>query len=250
MNWFPAFTAFALGCPAQPQVTAQVVPVRFHPRGEEDVLLEGVLHLPTDAKPPFPAVIVCHPDPRMGGTMDDVVVHACSRALIGRGTAVLRFNFRGVEGSTGEFDDGVGGVRDVLGALDYLRGRDGIDRDRIFLGGYSFGAAMALKALPEAGDVRGYAAVALPFTGEPAQREEFAFIEQTEAPLFVVIGEMDQYGSGEAIRRFLEDKQAEAKVMMIPQADHFFLTPPGALNRAANALAEFVAAHLQARADD
>lgn len=250
MSWVPLFTALALGSAAQPPTNVQSASIRFHPRGEEGILLEGVLHVPADAEPPFATMILCHPDPRMAGTMDDIVVIACARALIGRGIAVLRFNFRGVNGSTGEFGEGVGEVRDVLGALDCLAGRDDIDRDRIFLGGYSFGAAMALKALPEAGGVRGYAAIALPFTGEPAQREEFAFIEDVKVPLFVVIGEMDQYGSGDAIRRFSEEKQAKAQVVAIAGADHFFYTPPDALDRAADALAQFVAAQTEREGQD
>jgi alpha/beta superfamily hydrolase len=183
----------------------------------------------------------------MGGTMGDAVVLACARALIARGIAVLRFNFRGVGGSTGEFAGGIGCVPDVLGALDCLRGRDEIDRDRIFLGGYSLGAAMALKALPEAGQVCGYAAVALPFAGAPAEREEFASIEKVEAPLFVVIGETDQYGSAEAIRRYLREKHEESEVVVIPQADHFFRAPADALGRAADSLAGFVKARVDAK---
>lgn len=246
MSWLSALTALAVGPPGQVPPRAESVAVRFHPRGEEGILLEGVLQVPTDAEPPFPGMVLCHPDPRMGGTMDDVVVLACVRALIARGIAVLRFNFRGVEGSTGEFADGTGCVPDVLGALDSLRGGDGIDRDRIFLGGYSLGAATALKALPEAGQVCGYAAVALPFTGAPAEREEFACVEAVKAPLFVVIGEMDQYGSAEAIRRFLQQKPAQSEMVVIPQADHFLRAPADALDQAADSLSGFVKARAEA----
>ena len=241
MRLLPLVTAFALGPPAQPEAGPQPVPVRFHPRGEEEIVLEGMLHIPAEAKLALPAMVICHPDPRMGGTMDSVVVLACVRALVAQGIAVLRFNFRGVGRSTGHFDDGIGEVDDVLGALDHLRGQDGIDPERLVVGGYSFGAAMALQAAPKSDALIGYAAVALPYLGEEEQREGFDFVADLKMPLFVVIGETDEYGSGEAIRELFGEKQVPREVVVVPETDHFFLTPPDALDTAASALAKFVA---------
>jgi len=240
MRLLPLITAFALGPPAQPEAGPQSVPVRFHPHGEEEIVLEGMLHVPADAEPPFPAMVIAHPDPRMGGTMDSVVVLACVRALVAKGIAVLRFNLRGVGESTGHFDDGIGEVDDVLGTLDHLRGRDGIDPERLFVGGYSFGAAMALKAAAKSDALLGYAAVALPYLGDQEQREEFDFVADLKVPLFVVIGETDAYGSGKAIRELFAEEEVTGEVVVVPETDHFFLTPPDALDKAANALAEFV----------
>lgn len=232
--------ALALAAGDQPGAESQAQAVQFRPRGEPDIILQGVLHVPGEAEGPIAGMVICHPDPRMLGTMDDTVVMACVRALVGRGIAVLRFNFRGVGGSTGSFDGGVGEINDVLGALDCLRQQKVADRDRLFLGGYSFGSVMALKALPGSGDVLAYAAVALPFVGAPEQQEEFDFVRDVRVPLFVVIGETDEYGSAEAIRTLFAERQVKGEVVVIPEADHFFATPPDALERAAGALADFI----------
>jgi alpha/beta superfamily hydrolase len=240
MRLLPLVTAFALGPPAQPETAPKSIPVRFYPQGETQITLEGVLHVPAGAGPGAPGMVFCHPDPRMGGTMDSIVVRACVRALLVRGIAVLRFNFRGVEGSTGHFDGGVGEVSDVLGALDHLDDRAEIDPDRLFVGGYSFGAAMALKAASKRQQLLGYAGVALPFMGDQEQQDEFRFIADLACPLLVVIGETDEYGSSEAIDRFFKEQQVKGEVVVVPETDHFFATPPEALDRAAGALADFV----------
>jgi alpha/beta superfamily hydrolase len=91
-----------------------------------DVQLEAVLHLP-DGVPPFAGVVVCHPHPRYGGDMNNNVVLAVTRALTDRGIAALRFNFRGVGGSAGSYDDGRGETEDAQHALDALASREEID---------------------------------------------------------------------------------------------------------------------------
>jgi alpha/beta superfamily hydrolase len=109
-----------------------------------DLSLEGALHLP-DAMP-APGVVVCHPHPLYGGDMDNNVVLAACEALAGRGVAALRFNFRGVGGSEGAFDDGRGERDDVRAALAHLATLPEIDAKRAGLIGYSFGAMMAAEA--------------------------------------------------------------------------------------------------------
>ncbi|MDP3082079.1 MAG: alpha/beta fold hydrolase [Rubrivivax sp.] len=94
-------------------------------------------------------VVLCHPHPQHGGTMDNKVVQTLARAFVQLGYRSWRFNFRGVGGSAGAWDDGRGEVDDVLAVIQ--AGRDaGLP---LALGGFSFGAAMATRAavrLPEA----------------------------------------------------------------------------------------------------
>ena len=80
------------------------MPVTF-PCGE--ITLEGEWHLPA-GEAPFPAVVVCHPFPPMGGSMHSSVVVAICEALRERSIAALRFNFRGVGASGGSFSKGTG----------------------------------------------------------------------------------------------------------------------------------------------
>jgi len=236
MMILPAWLA-ASAALAQPTPQA----VHFAPRGESGISLEGVLQLPArEDERLVPALVMCHPDPRMSGTMDDRVVAAVTEAVVHEGLAVLRFNFRGVQGSTGAFDNDKGEVNDVLGALDYLARQPGIDTEHLFLGGYSFGSVMALKALAKDERVRAYVGVSLPYGGKPHEREELAEIGKITRPAFVVIGSDDQFGRADAIRELLAEKQAAAQVQVIEGADHFYLDPPEALATAAEAVARFL----------
>ena len=109
--------------------------------------LDGVLSLPEELPKPYPALLVCHPHPALGGNMDNGVVTAICRAAEGRGLATLRFNFRGVGKSGGAFSNGPEEQRDLAAALDVLRRWPAIDRKRVALAGYSFGASVILSGL-------------------------------------------------------------------------------------------------------
>lgn len=107
--------------------------------------LEGRLVIPCGLKA-IPGVVICHPHPLYGGSMDNNVVHAISRALTGKGIASLRFNFRGVGRSEGLHNGGKGEVEDALAAVAYLAGREEINPAGVGLVGYSFGGVIALTA--------------------------------------------------------------------------------------------------------
>lgn len=113
-----------------------------------EIALRGSLHSPDGAEPAA-GLVVCHPHPRYGGSMENNVVMALVHAALKHGIAALRFNFRGVGGSGGSFDDGDGEVDDVRSALAYLTSRSEIDRSRLALAGFSFGAMMAMGAVDE-----------------------------------------------------------------------------------------------------
>ena len=142
------------------------------PAGDGEARLEGEIRCGSS-----PGVVICHPHPLYGGSMDSAVVGALFSALSGAGRAVLRFNFRGVGGSTGRHGDGEGEVRDALGAIEHLRTACGCGE--IVLAGYSFGAAVALKALEEA-RVSRFVAVALPTLVAAGDMDEICRIGDVE----------------------------------------------------------------------
>jgi uncharacterized protein len=104
--------------------------------------LEGVAHLPDSA--PCAIVVVAHPLPTMGGTMENKVVTTLAKTFVELGFAALRFNFRGVGGSEGEFDQGEGEVEDVLAVVRHARREHG-DLPLI-LSGFSFGGYVQARA--------------------------------------------------------------------------------------------------------
>jgi len=112
----------------------------------------GVLSVAVDTTTDLPTrglAVVCHPHPLQGGTMDNKVVTTVARALTQRGWRVVRFNYRGVGGSAGAWDEGRGEVDDALAVIAAHR----VAGEPLVLGGFSFGgyvAASAAARLPEA----------------------------------------------------------------------------------------------------
>src|SRR5205823_10424745 len=84
--------------------------------------LEALLEEPEDVTP-LETALVCHPHPQHGGTMHNKVVYRTARGLRQSGCVVLRFNYRGVNLSEGEYDAGHGEMDDSRVALDELHRR-------------------------------------------------------------------------------------------------------------------------------
>ena len=133
------------------------------PSGE--LSLVGAAHIP-DGEGPFPAVVVCHPHPLFGGSMDNNVVAAVSYALCRSSILALRFNLRGVEGSGGRLSEGIGDPEDVVAALSFVASMDEADPSRIGLFGYSAGAVLALSVAHQDERVQAVAAVSPPPFGD------------------------------------------------------------------------------------
>lgn len=104
--------------------------------------LEAMLHLP-DSEPTAIAV-VAHPLPTMGGTMDNKVVTTLTKTFVELGYAALRFNFRGVGESAGEFDEGNGEVEDLLAVVQHAR--EAFGHLPLILSGFSFGGYVSARA--------------------------------------------------------------------------------------------------------
>ena len=104
--------------------------------------LEGVAHLPDVS--PRAIAIVAHPLPTMGGTMENKVVTTLAKTFAELGFVALRFNFRGVGDSAGEFDSGDGEVGDALAIVRYARETFG--ELPLILSGFSFGAYVQARA--------------------------------------------------------------------------------------------------------
>jgi alpha/beta superfamily hydrolase len=111
--------------------------------------LECAIDAPTAA--PRGTVVVCHPHPQHGGTMDNKVVQTLARAFVALGWRSVRFNFRGIGASHGAWDDGAGEVDDALAVIGAFADAG---RSPFMLAGFSFGAYVASQAavrLPDAG---------------------------------------------------------------------------------------------------
>ncbi len=209
------------------QTPATSDPVSFPAAGEDAPLLQGELSIPSrpDAEFAAPGIVLCHPDPRMGGTMDNTVVLEMRKHLLNLGMAVLRFNFRGTAGSAGEHGDGATEPLDVLGALAFLRAQEAVDGDRIALAGYSFGSKMAAEACALDAEVLACACVGFPTSHEEVTFADWEFLAQVDQPLLFVTGTDDQYSSIPNIITLRDRYELDARVLPIEGADHFFMSP-------------------------
>src|SRR5216110_3474787 len=142
------------------------------------------------------AALVCHPHPLYGGTLHNKVVFHAMKALNSFGFPVLRFNFRGAGLSQGEHDHGLGEVDDVRAALDWL---DAEFHLPIVFAGFSFGAAVGLRAACADARVKSVIGVGVPAIPVAADSEAprtyaFEFLSDCVKPKLFVSGARDQFG--------------------------------------------------------
>lgn len=104
--------------------------------------LEVALQLPGGA-PPKALALVCHPHPVHGGTMDNKVIQTLARTFVALGHRAVRFNFRGVGASQGQWNEGVGEVDDALAVIAAQRAGAALP---LALAGFSFGGYVAAQA--------------------------------------------------------------------------------------------------------
>lgn len=174
-----------------------------------------------DRSPQSRAVlVVCHAHPGMQGTMKSPLLLAIRDALVERGWNVLRFNFRGVGGSEGEFGDGVDEVDDALAAVRFARSE--LPDTPIAILGWSFGAAVAMKAAAREPEVEACVAVAPSIVPKPEVSRGVPEPGDLglEVPLLIVCGANDDVTPPEDARRWAEE--AGATYQEIGAANHFF----------------------------
>lgn len=177
-----------------------------------DLTLEGLLTLPDGGAPN--AAVVCHPHPMYGGSMDNNVVEAVLEALWQRQFATLRFNFRGVGDSEGEYDGGEGELDDVRAAVAFVAGKAGLKS--VMLAGYSFGASVSLRAGLTDPAVDRLVLVALPVAQMTGPSDS------SSKSVLLVSGDRDSYSPVEALRTLARNLGSRARLEILAGADHFF----------------------------
>jgi len=161
-------------------------------------------------------VMLCHPHPLYGGDMHNNVVEALQRSLAGEGFSTLRFNFRGVGGSSGEYGEGVAEVKDVRDAVDFIAREAGVDHD-CYLLGYSFGAYVGVQGV--AADKRVKAIVCI---SPPVALYDFGVLKEEVRPKLIVSGQRDLICPVLPVEELFASLP-EPKIMHIcPGADHFW----------------------------
>ena len=167
------------------------------------------------------AVVFAHPHPQYGGTMHTKAVYQGAKGLTRIGCAVLRFNFRGVGGSAGAFDQGEGEIADFRAALDYMAAR--YPNARLWAAGFSFGSWIALETGAADARVTTLIGIAPPVaTSASGMEYEFPQTLASRKPKFFVQGEADEVCPLEAMRVFYAQLHEPKELAVIDAADHLF----------------------------
>lgn len=188
------------------------------PAGSLEALLNGGAENATHA------ALVCHPHPLFGGTMHNKVVFHTMKALHSFGFPVLRFNFRGTGLSQGEHDHGVGEVDDVRTALDWL---DAEFHLPLVFAGFSFGAAVGMRAACADSRVQAVIGAGTPVAPVAAETEEprvytYEFLRECRKAKLLISGARDQFGPRAKLEALVNSIPAPKKLLVIEGADHFF----------------------------
>jgi uncharacterized protein len=177
---------------------------RYHPQKNKDA----------------PIAIILHPHPLYGGTMNNKVVYNLHYAFHRIGFTCLRFNFRGVGRSQGEYDQGIGELSDAAAALDYLQSLNA-NAKNCWVAGFGFGAWIGMQLLMRRPEIAGFVSVA-----PPANQYDFSFLAPCPSSGLIIHGDKDRVAPPQSVQK-LVDKLKTQKGITIEQqivdgANHFY----------------------------
>jgi alpha/beta superfamily hydrolase len=175
--------------------------------------LEALIETPPD----FDATrvgVVCHPHPLHGGTMTNKVAYTLARTINDLRAPAVRFNFRGVGASEGRYADGLGEIDDALAIIEWARKR--WPGSQLWLAGFSFGGAVALRAA-EIADAKRLVTVAPAVVGLDSSG-----IDLPKCPWLVVQGDQDELVNIDEVRRWIAQLKSPPDLAVLPAAEHFF----------------------------
>ena len=183
-----------------------------------DGRLEGRYHKSTIKDAPI--AVVLHPHPLHGGNMNNRVVYTLYNAFADSGFSVLRFNFRGVGRSQGSYDSGAGELSDAAYAFDWLQ-QVNTTSNLCWIGGYSFGALIAMQLMMRRPEIEGFVSVA-----PPADSEDFSFLAPCPSSGIIIHGEDDTNVPLESVKKLASKLDGQKNISVgfqsIKGTDHFF----------------------------
>lgn len=171
------------------------------------------------ADPTCPVAVVLHPHPLHGGTMNNKVAYAVFRSLVEAGCHAVRFNFRGVGRSCGEYAGGDGEVEDAMAVVDWMQRRHP-ESSSTWIAGFSFGAWIAARVLVKRSDIDRFVLVA-----PDATTRDWSFLDEVPADGLVIQGNADTVVAPDdvaALAGTLVSLARSLRFEMIEGAGHFF----------------------------
>lgn len=167
-----------------------------------------------------PIALCLHPHPSHGGTMNNRLVYSLYHAFTTAGFSTLRFNLRGVGESQGEWSGGEGELADAASALDWLQAMNP-DAREVWVGGFSYGAYLAMQMLMRRPEIDRFIAVA-----PPAHSYDFNFLAPCPSSGVIIHGENDTIVPMSSVDRLVDklklQKDITVDYSMVKGAGHFF----------------------------
>ncbi len=186
-----------------------------------DGRLEGRYH-PQKAKD-APIAIILHPHPQFGGTMNNKVVYNLHYCFYNMGFTVLRFNFRGVGRSQGEYDQGIGELSDAAAALDYLQALNP-NAKHCWVAGFSFGSWIGMQLLMRRPEISGFISVS-----PNANMYDFSFLAPCPSSGLIINGSADRVAPPADVDALVEKLHEQKGITITHEtlegAGHFFEDP-------------------------
>lgn len=180
--------------------------------------LEGRYQKGRDDNPPV--ALILHPHPLFGGTMNNRACYEMYNLFARKGFSVLRFNFRGVGRSQGEYDQGQGELADAATALDYLQSMNP-NAPFAWVAGFSFGSWISMQLLMRRPEIAGFISASA-----AANLYDFSFLAPCPSSGVVIHGEHDKICPPEETRGMVERTRTQrgrkVEFQTLPGADHFF----------------------------
>jgi len=182
------------------------------------IWLEGLFNL-AETRSLRRGVVLCHPHPLYGGDMYNTVIEAGVEAAFQEACSTLRFNFRGVGGSGGSYEEGVGEREDVKAAIDYLASEINDSKATIVFMGYSFGAWAGLPVAVNDPRINSLIAVA-----PPLDMYDFEFLKGCKKKKLLIAGSEDLYCPLPELRKLYSQLEEPKSLTIVEGADHFFFS--------------------------
>ena len=167
-----------------------------------------------------PIAIVLHPHPQFGGTMNNKIVYDLFYMFQKRNFTTLRFNFRGIGRSQGEFDHGAGELSDAASALDWVQSLHP-DSKSCWVAGYSFGAWIGMQLLMRRPEIEGFISVA-----PQPNTYDFSFLAPCPSSGLIIHGDSDKVAPPKDVQGLVDKLHTQKGITItqrtIPGANHFF----------------------------
>jgi uncharacterized protein len=171
---------------------------------------------------PRAPVVILHPHPSAGGTVNTRITQALYQTFVRRGFATLRFNFRGVGRSQGVFDNGIGELSDAASALDWVQSFHP-EAQSTWVAGHSFGALIGMQLLMRRPEIRGFISIA-----PPANMYDFSFLAPCPSSGILIQGTEDDVVAPIAVQKLVDKLRTQRHITIhhdeIRGANHTFET--------------------------